>query len=104
MSSEFVIAYFAHAIRSDWNNGNAHFLRGLLDNTGKLGSRITIYEPQDGWSIQNLRLEPNGESSLAQFSETYPDLRVTTYNNGSIASHAEWRQLLRDTDIVIVHE
>ncbi len=39
MSRSFRIAYFAHSLRSDWNNGNAHFLRGLLRSLGSLGMR-----------------------------------------------------------------
>src|SRR5579875_3353386 len=63
------IAYFAHSLRSDWNNGNAHFLRGLLDNVRLLGHEITCFEPEHEWSIDNLRAEPQGEDSLAQFTE-----------------------------------
>jgi len=107
MSRKFRIAYFAHAIRSDWNNGNAHFLRGLLRSLGQCGHEVEIFEPADGWSIENLRHEVNGEQSVRQFEETYPDLNVSTYSaadlNGAGAAHA-WRDTLRDTDIVIVHE
>jgi hypothetical protein len=46
---EFTLAYFAHAIRSDWNNGNAHFLRGLLDNLRNSGTRSPSSSlPTDG--------------------------------------------------------
>jgi spore maturation protein CgeB len=107
MSRKFRIAYFAHAIRSDWNNGNAHFLRGLLRSLGQCGHEVEIFEPANGWSIENLRHEVNGEQSVRQFEETYPDLNVSTYSaadlNGAGAAHA-WRDTLRDTDIVIVHE
>lgn len=104
MSPEFSIAYFAHAIRSDWNNGNAHFLRGLLDNLRKLGHTVTIFEPSDGWSIHNLRTEPLGDAALAGFAATYPQLRVTSYAEGFEGRAAYWRAKLRGTDIVIVHE
>ena len=49
------IAYLAHTIRSDWNNGNAHFLRGLLRAMGALGHEITAVEAETDWSIDNLR-------------------------------------------------
>ena len=107
MSRKFRIAYFAHAIRSDWNNGNAHFLRGLLRSLGQCGHEVEIFEPADGWSIENLRQEEKGEQSLRQFEETYPDLHVSTYSaadlNGADAAH-RWRDTLRDIDIVILHE
>ena len=73
------IAYFAHTLRSDWNNGNAHFLRGLLDNLRQLGHEVTCWEPYNEWSLQNLRQEPTGEASLAQFAQLYPDLKIKLY-------------------------
>lgn len=106
MARRFSIAYFAHAIRSDWNNGNAHFLRGLLRALIQCGHRVSIFEPEDGWSIRNLREEERGESSLLQFAETYPDLPVEAYFSCAIAPHSlcEWRKKLRDIEIVILHE
>ena len=107
MSRRFRIVYFAHAIRSDWNNGNAHFLRGLLRGLGNCGHQVEIFEPEDGWSIENLRQEQVGEESLQQFSEVYPDLHVNTYRaadlNGSGAA-VRWRETLREAEIVILHE
>lgn len=107
MSRRFRIAYFAHAVRSDWNNGNAHFLRGLLRGLGQCGHEVEIYEPEDGWSIENLRQEPKGGQSMRQFAEVYPDLHVNSYaadvlKNAIARDH--WRNALRETDIVIVHE
>jgi spore maturation protein CgeB len=107
MSRRFRIAYFAHAIRSDWNNGNAHFLRGLLRSLGKCGHKVEIYEPEDGWSIENLRQENKGEESLEQFSEVYPDLLVKTYRTEDLSGSgaaAHWRMALREAEIVILHE
>lgn len=107
MSRKFRIAYFAHAVRSDWNNGNAHFLRGLLRSLGDCGHQVTVFEPEDGWSIQNLRQEKKGAQSLRQFSEVYPDLHVSPYWASELASAAaaqQWREALLGTDIVILHE
>jgi len=107
MSRRFRIAYFAHAVRSDWNNGNAHFLRGLLRSLGQCGHQVDIFESEDGWSIDNLRHENKGEESLKQFSEIYPDLHVNTYRaedlSGSAAAE-HWRKALREAEIVILHE
>lgn len=104
MPRKFRIAYFAHAIRSDWNNGNAHFLRGLLRNMGYLGHEVSIFEPENGWSIQNLRLEERGVGSLQQFERVYPDLRVTPYAAELQASREHWQKALRHMDFVILHE
>lgn len=107
MSRNFHITYFAHAVRSDWNNGNAHFLRGLLRSLGQCGHEVNIFEPEDGWSIENLRQEMKGEHSLQQFAEVYPDLNVSTYPAQELtaaAAEQRWRHSLRGTDIVILHE
>src|SRR3954469_8005714 len=79
MPRKLRLAYFAHTLRSDWNNGNAHFLRGLMRALGRMGHEVVVLEPEAEWSIDNLRSEPEGEHSLRQFSETYPDIKVSTY-------------------------
>src|SRR3569832_790419 len=106
MSRKFLIAYFAHAVRSDWNNGNAHFLRGLLRSLGQCGHEVRSYEPEDGWAIVNLRQENRGEKSLQQFGRVYPDLHMNAYPASEVAARAteRWLRPLRGTDIVILHE
>lgn len=104
MRRKFRIAYFTHAIRSDWNNGNAHFLRGLLRSLQRLGHSVHIYEPADDWSITNLRQEADGLRSLALFQESYPELRVVPYSIGSISDKARWYSALENADFVILHE
>ena len=104
MSRSFRIAYFAHSLRSDWNNGNAHFLRGLLDHLRQLGHAVTAFEPANGWSLQNLRHEPKGKASLRQFNRFYPKLNIIEYKDTEAATPEPWRERLRDLDFVIVHE
>ncbi len=98
------IAYMAHSLRSDWNNGNAHFLRGLMRSLGEIGHKVSIFEPCTEWSIEHLREEVNGEKSLKQFFETYPDLAITTYTTVQLASRDYWREKLKECEIVILHE
>ena len=93
------IAYFAHSIRSDWNNGNAHFLRGLLRALGTLNHAVTVFEPETEWSIANLREEPRGQESLAQCARVYADLRIETYRDDTA-----WHTRLAGFDFVMVHE
>jgi spore maturation protein CgeB len=102
MSLSLRIAYFAHTLRSDWNNGNAHFLRGLARALGSLGHQVAVYEPQRAWSITNLLTEPKGEESLAQFQEVYPDLNIFTY--ASDDDRDQWSERLQAVDVVILHE
>ncbi len=106
MPSSLRIAYFAHTLRSDWNNGNAHFLRGLLRALRTLGHDATAFEPDSEWSADNLRTEPNGAASLQQFLETYADLDVQTYAASPDQAQTEhlWRERLLGTQVVILHE
>lgn len=102
MSRKLRIAYFAHTLRSDWNNGNAHFLRGLMRALCSMGHDVTIWEPEHEWSINNLREEPNGASSLQQFSHVYPELKISTY--AATDPSGLWSERLRDREVVILHE
>lgn len=92
------IAYFTHSLRSCWNHGNAHFLRGVLSELTALGHRVEAFEPQDAWSVQNL-VADHGEQALDLFAEQYPQLRSTVY-----AADADPVELADGADLVIVHE
>ena len=94
---KFVLFY--PSLVSDWNNGNAHFLRGFATELLELGHQVEIFEPADGWSLRNLRLE-HGKRALAEFFEVYPGLRGRFYDSGD-PNPARW---VTDADVVIVHE
>ncbi len=102
MQRRLRISYFAHSVRSDWNNGNAHFLRGLLRALRCKGADVTVYEPESGWSIDNLRAEEDGARTINRFMETFSDLDVQTYSADD--SPELWRERLRGTELVILHE
>src|SRR5881398_1551657 len=68
---KFVLFY--HSLVSNWNHGNAHFLRGIAMELLTRGHEVEIYEPADGWSLRNLR-EQQGETAIAQFHAEYPRL------------------------------
>lgn len=104
MSRNLRIAYFAHSLRSDWNNGNAHFLRGLMRELGRMGHEAVIFEPRVEWSIEHLVQERCGKESLQQFEAMYPELRIELYETGSIKDRDVWREMLRGYDAVLVHE
>jgi len=48
------IVYFTHSLDSCWNHGNAHFLRGVLDDLITRGHEVQVFEPHDAWSRANL--------------------------------------------------
>lgn len=104
MPRELQIAYFAHSLRSDWNNGNAHFLRGLLHHLGKAGQDITVFEQDMDWSIEHLREEHLGDHSLRQFEDTYPDLNVRLYRADQALDLETWHCALGGMDLVVLHE
>ena len=48
------IVFFVHSIVSDWNNGHAHFLRGLAVALIERGHEAVFCEPKDNRSTSNL--------------------------------------------------
>ena len=44
------IAFFAHSLVSDWNHGNAHFLRGVASELLGRGHDVQVYEQADGYA------------------------------------------------------
>jgi spore maturation protein CgeB len=93
------IVLFYHSLISDWNHGNAHFLRGVVGELLFRGHDVRLYEPADAWSVQNLRAE-HGDAPIARFREAYPTLRSIRYNLASL----DLDDALAGADLVIVHE
>lgn len=92
------IAYFTHSLRSCWNHGNAHFLRGVLRELKALGHSVQAFEPANAWSVENL-IADHGEGALDSLPSHYPELRATIY-----APDSDVAALAADADLVIVHE
>src|SRR5512134_2861798 len=93
------IAFFYHSLVSDWNHGNAHFLRGVAGELQARGHRVFIYEPRHGWSLQNLMAE-YGKEPIADFEQAYPELRSRFFDSETI----DLDKTLADMDLVVVHE
>jgi spore maturation protein CgeB len=93
------IVIFAHSLLSDWNHGNAHFLRGIVVELQCRGVSVEVYEPADAWSAANLVAE-HGAHALAATYASYPTLKVTRYTHTTLdLDHA-----LSNADVVLVHE
>jgi spore maturation protein CgeB len=92
-------ALFYHSLISDWNHGNAHFLRGVCCELLAEGHSVQVFERANGWSLRNLR-EAYGESVIADFHAAYPQLRSTLYEPEDLDLDA----VLDGVDVVIVHE
>jgi spore maturation protein CgeB len=93
------IVMFYHSLLSDWNHGNAHFLRGIVREMHRRGIEVRVYEPRNAWSLQNLLTE-QGDKALAEFYEAYPDLDSSRYDQEKL----DLDTVLQDADLVLVHE
>lgn len=77
------VVMFYHSLRSDWNHGNAHFLRGVVAELQQRGHAVRVYEPRDGWSLQNLTRE-HGDEPVRSFRRLFPRLWSTLYCEQSL--------------------
>jgi spore maturation protein CgeB len=93
------IYLFYHSVISDWNNGNAHFLRGIVSSLVSLGHKVQIMEPKDGWSLRNLLME-KGSSAFNDFRKAFPFHMPVLYHE----KRFDPQDYLSDADVVIVHE
>ncbi|MBB4016499.1 spore maturation protein CgeB [Chelatococcus caeni] len=90
--------FYTHSLVSDWNHGNAHFLRGVMRELLARGHEALALEPADGWSRTNL-LADQGEVAVERFARDFPMLRSQVY--GPDFAH---EKALDEADVVIVHE
>jgi spore maturation protein CgeB len=95
--------FFVHSAVSDWNHGNAHFLRGLMSALTRLGHQVTNYEPRGAWSLRNL-LADHGVGPVVDFARAYPEIDVRTYDPASPALEEELAAALAGADVAMVHE
>jgi spore maturation protein CgeB len=93
------VVMFVHSLLSDWNHGNAHFLRGIVTELLHRGHDVRVYEPADGWSLENLRSE-HGPLPIVQFQRAFPHLCSTSYSLPTL----DLNGVLDEADLVIVHE
>lgn len=93
------IVMFVHSLRSCWNHGSAHFLRGIASELQARGHSVRIYEPAGGWSALNLA-EEQGPQALEAFRASYPGLDSTFYSPRTI--DLDWA--LEGAELVLVHE
>jgi spore maturation protein CgeB len=93
------IVLFYHSLVSDWNHGNAHFLRGLCAELLDRGHDITVLEPRGGWSRTHLARD-HGEDAERAFARQFPALTSTEYD----AETLDLDRVLDHADLVLVHE
>jgi spore maturation protein CgeB len=93
------VVVFCHSLLSDWNHGNAHFLRGVCTELLARGHEVQVYEPANAWSVANLLAE-HGPSALAGFARAYPQLQSHRYESAAL----DLDLALARADLVLVHE
>ncbi len=93
------IVLFYHSLLSDWNHGNAHFLRGIVQELKVRKHQVQVFEPENGWSLQNL-VNEYGEEKLTELQKYYPGLETNFYN----LAYLDLDSILKEADLVLVHE
>lgn len=90
--------FYTHSLVSDWNHGNAHFLRGVMRALQERGHEALAAEPEESWSRTNLLAE-QGQAAIDRFEAAFPGLRRLAYGGGF-----DHESLLGGFDVVVVHE
>jgi spore maturation protein CgeB len=95
------IVLFVHSLRSCWNHGNAHFIRGVASELVHRGHQVVAYEPEGAWSVENL-VRDHGPAALEAWRSAYPELErvVRVYAPGALAP----AEALDGADLALVHE
>jgi spore maturation protein CgeB len=93
------VAIFCHSLVSDWNHGNAHFLRGVTRELIARGHEVRVLEPSDGWSRTNLVAE-YGLGPIHEFRRAFPELQSTLYDVETLDVDAA----IDGAQLVLVHE
>jgi spore maturation protein CgeB len=90
---------FYHSLLSDWNHGNAHFLRGVVQELQARGHEVCVLEPSGGWSREQL-VRDQGPDALERIRRALPHLSSITYGPGL----PPLDRILAGADLVLVHE
>jgi spore maturation protein CgeB len=93
------VVIFCHSLVSDWNHGNAHFLRGVVTELQHRAHDVRVFEPHDAWSRENL-VEQHGQGPVEEFARVFPHLESERYDLARLDLDAA----LEDADLVLVHE
>jgi spore maturation protein CgeB len=95
--------FFVHSAVSDWNHGNAHFVRGLMSALARGGHEVVSYEPRGAWSVENL-LRDYGVGAIVDFARAYPEIEVRSFDPASPSLSGDLAEAVRGADVVLVHE
>lgn len=91
------VVMFYHSLRSCWNHGNAHFLRGIVRELLSRGHDVKVLEPANAWSVENLLRER--PEMLDAWRAHYPGLDSVAYG-----PELDLAAAVDGADLVLVHE
>ncbi len=95
--------FFVHSAVSDWNHGNAHFLRGLMGALARRGHEVSSREPRGAWSLENL-LADHGIDAVVDFARAFADVDVASYDPDAPDLRGRMDEAAAGADVVVVHE
>jgi spore maturation protein CgeB len=93
------IVVLCHSLMSDWNHGNAHFLRGVVADLLQRGHDVRVFEPLDAWSRANLVVD-QGRGAIDDVQRAFPTLRSSVYD----PMEPDVPAMTEGADLVLVHE
>lgn len=93
------LVVFCHSIASDYNNDDAHFFRGVVNDFAARGHEVAVFEPADGASMMQL-LRDQGVDPIHRLAEHYPGLDSTPFD----LDRLDLDEALEAADVVLVHE
>src|SRR5258708_33332467 len=93
------VVLFCQSIVSCWNNGHAHFLRGITRELLRLGVEVVVYEPKDGWSRMNA-VRDGGAAAIAEAAALVSGAAVHTYD----VDHIDLDQATDGADVAVLQE
>jgi spore maturation protein CgeB len=93
------VVLFYHSFVSCWNNGHAHFLRGVARKLSRYCHDVHVYEPQDGWSRLNA-IKDGGEAVFGEAAALVPGVTLHTYREADV----DLDHITEGAGLVIVQE
>ncbi len=95
------IVLFCHSFTSCWNNGHAHFLRGIAREVLALGHRAVVCEAAAGWSLVNAMAD-GGAEILRDAEKLVAGVELQRLKEDGREGALD--TILDGADIVLVHE
>ena len=94
------LVIFYHSLLSDWNHGNAHFLRGVVTELSRAATRCASTSRATAGAVANL-VADHGARRSARFARAYP---AAAQPIATTRRALDLDAALDGADLVLVHE